>query len=338
MYKKCPNQHFAAEPPEIRSRQTQVSLEEHPCFPIAMWCKTFPRLLFTGAAVLLDVCMLNFFIHGAQSSFADLVKVPVADVAKQLANTSRSGISQRIITDVKYEGHRMCEIFQDSKNTVLDCNCLGSKDLIDTVLKVVPGDMVTEITQDEMQYFLDLCDGRVEDDTQGPLKSILDFIGTTLRSLVIFPGTKWCGAGDIAKNYDDLGRERETDKCCRDHDHSTDNLSPLETKHGITNFMIFTMTNCPDDCKFYNCLLNVSSVASGSVGTVYFNVLGTKCYAYGYPQKCVRYNVIRVPGLSNLCKEYKANTSKKEQWRTYAQQSFSESVKTRSCSQYNQTA
>ena len=36
-----------------------------------------------------------------------------------------------------------------------------------------------------------------------------------LRGLLIFPGTKWCGKGDIAEHYNDFGYHQETDKCCR---------------------------------------------------------------------------------------------------------------------------
>lgn len=31
----------------------------------------------------------------------------------------------------------------------------------------------------------------------------------------VFPGTKWCGTGDIAKNFHDLGEEKDMDRCCR---------------------------------------------------------------------------------------------------------------------------
>uniref|UniRef100_A0A1S4LYC2 Phospholipase A2 n=2 Tax=Ixodes scapularis TaxID=6945 RepID=A0A1S4LYC2_IXOSC len=104
-------------------------------------------------------------------------------------------------------------------------------------------------------------------------------------------GTKWCGAGDVAKNYDDLGRERATDVCCRDHDHAPDSLAPFETEHGITNVMLYTMTNCEDDCKLYNCLLKVNSLAGNAMGTIFFDTLQTNCFANGYPDKCVSRNL-----------------------------------------------
>lgn len=49
------------------------------------------------------------------------------------------------------------------------------------------------------------------------------------------PGTKWCGPGNTAANYDDLGRERETDKCCRDHDHCDEIIESHSTLHGLSN-------------------------------------------------------------------------------------------------------
>ncbi|KAM7315558.1 hypothetical protein ISCGN_005341 [Ixodes scapularis] len=204
----------------------------------------FPGLPFLGAALLLQLCYLGLLIPDTQASIQGLVnltKVSVAEVAEELVKLAIPGVTQRVITDVQDGGHRLVEIFQDSNDTVLGCNALGSKNLIDTVLDVIPEDMAMKVTKDEMQYFLDLCDNRDENVQQGPIQSIFDFIATTLKSLLIFPGTKWCGAGDVAKNYDDLGRERATDVCCRDHDHAPDSLAPFETEHGITNVMLYTM-------------------------------------------------------------------------------------------------
>ncbi|CAN8013419.1 unnamed protein product, partial [Ixodes persulcatus] len=201
------------------------------------------------------------------------------------------GVTRKIITDVSDGGHRLVEVLQYSKGAVLGCNVVGSGDLIGIVLNVIPEEMVTKVTQDEMQYFLDLCDNRDQRVPLGPIKSIFDFIGTTSKRRIMFPGTKWCGDGDIAKNYDDLGRESATDMCCRDHDHAADRIASFETKHGVTNVMNYTMTNCQDDCKLYNCLQKVNRPTSNAVGRIFFDILGTKCFAYGYPDKCVSRNL-----------------------------------------------
>jgi len=49
------------------------------------------------------------------------------------------------------------------------------------------------------------------------------------------PGTKWCGPGNTADNYEDLGRERETDKCCRAHDHCEEIIESHSSLHGLPN-------------------------------------------------------------------------------------------------------
>ncbi|KAJ8312465.1 hypothetical protein KUTeg_009838 [Tegillarca granosa] len=35
---------------------------------------------------------------------------------------------------------------------------------------------------------------------------------------LMYPGTKWCGRGQTALHFNDLGTDREADVCCRDHD------------------------------------------------------------------------------------------------------------------------
>ncbi|XP_026755150.1 phospholipase A2-like [Galleria mellonella] len=134
-----------------------------------------------------------------------------------------------------------------------------------------------------------------------------------LRLSLIYPGTKWCGAGNIADDYDDLGPSEETDKCCRTHDNCPDLIEAGETKHNLTNTAFYTRLNCDCDEKFRDCLHNANSTTSKRIGTIYFNALGTQCYREDYPiksckkkggwfnRKCVEY-------------EYDTNGDKQYQW------------------------
>ena len=47
--------------------------------------------------------------------------------------------------------------------------------------------------------------------------------------------TKWCGKGNVAKDYDDLGISFETDSCCRTHDHCAESIEGGGSKYGLTN-------------------------------------------------------------------------------------------------------
>jgi len=59
---------------------------------------------------------------------------------------------------------------------------------------------------------------------------------------ITVPGTKWCGPGNTAANFEDLGRERETDKCCRAHDHCDEIIESHGALHGLpTNTDWFPM-------------------------------------------------------------------------------------------------
>ncbi|KAH8023123.1 hypothetical protein HPB51_010907 [Rhipicephalus microplus] len=172
----------------------------------------------------------------------------------------QSSVRRRIVTDVNLGGHRLAEILEDTNTTdFVSCNLIGSKKLIEDVLKSIPSEYVTDVSVEEMNQFIDKCADR---DTSQEGSSLLNSLGDAFQSLVIFPGTKWCGAGDVAKNYDDLGKASDTDRCCREHDHSQDNIPPFGTKHNITNYLPYTMTECTYDKQFFNCLQNVSSLAS----------------------------------------------------------------------------
>ena len=66
----------------------------------------------------------------------------------------------------------------------------------------------------------------------------------TKRSLFVYPGTKWCGKGNSARHYDDLGDNRQTDMCCRAHDHCAHTIPPLTTKYDMFNYRFHTVSHC----------------------------------------------------------------------------------------------
>eukprot|EP00095_Tigriopus_kingsejongensis_P006692 maker-scaffold25_size650667-snap-gene-1.18 protein:Tk06692 transcript:maker-scaffold25_size650667-snap-gene-1.18-mRNA-1 annotation:"phospholipase a2 isozymes pa3a pa3b pa5" len=68
------------------------------------------------------------------------------------------------------------------------------------------------------------------------------------------PGTNWCGLGDVAENYFDLGRNFYEDKCCRAHDHCPIKIDSKATRFGLKNRGSYTKSHCRCDDVFYECL------------------------------------------------------------------------------------
>ncbi|XP_048504839.1 phospholipase A2-like [Athalia rosae] len=111
------------------------------------------------------------------------------------------------------------------------------------------------------------------------------------RLNLIFPGTKWCGSGNVSENYDDLGIFAESDACCRAHDHCDDVIEAMHTKYNLTNPSFYTRLKCSCDEKFYDCLHGSSDDIADKVGILYFSFLGTKCFRNDYPiVGCKRYH------------------------------------------------
>lgn len=103
------------------------------------------------------------------------------------------------------------------------------------------------------------------------------------------PGTKWCGPGNTANNYSDLGTHSDTDQCCRAHDHC-DNIASGETKHGLRNNDLFTRLHCRCDQEFKYCLKQTKNSISHTIGMTYFTVRD-RCYKKEYPMlECQKYD------------------------------------------------
>ncbi|CAN7979753.1 unnamed protein product [Ixodes pacificus] len=247
---------------------------------------------------------------------------PIKNGVKASDKSTPPGVRRIVLTDITKGGHRMVEVFLDTtkeKETALDCNIIGDKALIKKILQDITEDIVEKVTQKRVQHYLNLCDRRKPNKDKSSLKSLFEKIGKKLQRLFIFPGTKWCGAGDVAENDDDLGVLRGTDMCCRAHDNSNDNIPALQTKHGITNNNLYTMTNCKDDRQFYNCLLNDKSVSSTLVRKIFFDVLSIECFSYTYPRKCVKKNPSHNP---SKCEKYELDKSAPKKWQIFSPSHF----------------
>ncbi|XP_033747321.1 uncharacterized protein LOC117332499 [Pecten maximus] len=105
---------------------------------------------------------------------------------------------------------------------------------------------------------------------------------------LIFPGTKWCGRGQIAKEYDELGDDQEADVCCRDHDCCQDIIPCFSTKYNYFNYRFHAILHCDCDKRFRGCLKQSVSPMASLIGRIYFNIMGSKCFNVVMEDVCVR--------------------------------------------------
>uniref|UniRef100_A0AAZ3S3Y0 phospholipase A2 n=1 Tax=Oncorhynchus tshawytscha TaxID=74940 RepID=A0AAZ3S3Y0_ONCTS len=117
------------------------------------------------------------------------------------------------------------------------------------------------------------------------------------RGLIV-PGTLWCGSGNKAETYDDLGVFAETDSCCREHDQCQDTILSFETNYGVFNTNIFTLSHCHCDNRFHQCLLGAEDSISDTVGYVFFNLLKMHCFEFSHRLQCSQRNWF------GMCQQY----------------------------------
>jgi hypothetical protein len=224
--------------------------------------------------------------------------------------------------------HRLAIVTRDG-DEITKCELFGNTGLITDVMAnlVKLNSFVFELVKvdtESMQPIIDKC---VEVNALNPLK-----LAESLIPGAIYPGTKWCGAGNISKDFDDVSTVfTNVDMCCRTHDTCPDNIAKGEEKHNITNDLYATMSNCDCDEKFYNCLSDVSTNVADSVGNMYFNILAMPCFKEDYPiVKCVKKNkpltrawyslvspVAWYRTLQNTCNTYELDETKEKEWQVF---------------------
>ncbi|XP_055843038.1 uncharacterized protein LOC129909908 [Episyrphus balteatus] len=97
----------------------------------------------------------------------------------------------------------------------------------------------------------------------------------------IIPGTKWCGTGDIAETYSDLGTESTMDRCCRAHDLCPVKIRAYQTRYDLSNESLYTKSHCICDDMLFSCLKKTNTSASQFMGSIYFNLVQVPCLTDG---------------------------------------------------------
>ncbi|KAF7286500.1 hypothetical protein GWI33_005136 [Rhynchophorus ferrugineus] len=99
---------------------------------------------------------------------------------------------------------------------------------------------------------------------------------TILKGIV--PGTKWCGTGDIARNYFDLGVESSVDACCRTHDLCPVKVRARTQRYNLENNSLYTKSHCECDQRLFDCLKKQQFIpVANLLGNIYFNVARVQC-------------------------------------------------------------
>ncbi|KAK2823299.1 hypothetical protein Q7C36_019899 [Tachysurus vachellii] len=133
---------------------------------------------------------------------------------------------------------------------------------------------------------------RKRDNEYKDSKTIYQNNGETFQKLKrskrawMIPGTLWCGSGNKASDFSDLGLFEDTDKCCREHDHCEQTIASFQFGYGVFNSHFFTLSHCDCDSKFRRCLHNANDRMSGMVGYGYFNVLKMRCFEFSQRLEC----------------------------------------------------
>ncbi|XP_053623230.1 uncharacterized protein LOC128682516 isoform X2 [Plodia interpunctella] len=110
----------------------------------------------------------------------------------------------------------------------------------------------------------------------------------SMRENFIVPGTKWCGAGQLAEQYHELGADRTEDRCCRTHDNCRVNIGGFKRRFGYFNFRPFTISHCRCDRRFRACLKLADTSVSNMVGKLFFNIVQTKCFVLKPVKACTK--------------------------------------------------
>ncbi|XP_064454639.1 uncharacterized protein LOC135365885 [Ornithodoros turicata] len=201
-------------------------------------------------------------------------------------------------------------------NKETTCSVLSHKELVERALSYVPDNFITEQIKSTIMKHSNRCQNHTLGDA---LSSKFVLLFKMVKNRGIYPGTKWCGAGNKAASSTDLGTARATDECCRAHDQRGGKLPVLGELDGIRNKYPYAISSCDDEKKLFGCLLNDSSKASKEFGQFYYDVLQSRCYANTYPLKCIK---SKMSFLKKKCTEYELPNDEPRKYQLFKPPNF----------------
>uniref|UniRef100_A0A915IXZ2 Phospholipase A2 n=1 Tax=Romanomermis culicivorax TaxID=13658 RepID=A0A915IXZ2_ROMCU len=108
------------------------------------------------------------------------------------------------------------------------------------------------------------------------------------RSYLIFPGTNWCGNGNVAKHVAHFGEKSREDVCCKTHDLCPYSIPGFSSRYNLFNYRFHTLSHCDCDKLFMSCLKQSRTTSADIIGKVYFNVVSTQCFELKLEKTCAK--------------------------------------------------
>uniref|UniRef100_A0A8C3JR35 Phospholipase A2 group III n=1 Tax=Calidris pygmaea TaxID=425635 RepID=A0A8C3JR35_9CHAR len=86
------------------------------------------------------------------------------------------------------------------------------------------------------------------------------------------------------------GLFRGPDRCCREHDQCSAQITALQFNYGIRNYRLHTVSHCDCDARFRQCLLALNDTISNIIGVTFFNLLEVPCFVLEESEECVQWH------------------------------------------------
>ncbi|XP_071654164.1 uncharacterized protein [Temnothorax longispinosus] len=203
-----------------------------------------------------SVCLTVFLVVSICSLTAQQPTFFRSTTFKGLSGLAPSAVAlaKDEVRAVYYHEQTVAVVDLGPRNELHDCNIIEvyepseATDVLRNLSMTARPQVVSfqEITR--LMQQCELLDGlQVEATSTLPTNALSRGTRIAASSITLFsgilPGTKWCGTGDLAENYHDLGDLPHIDRCCRNHDLCPIKVRAQQTRYNLTNYSLYTNLN-----------------------------------------------------------------------------------------------